>query len=310
MPVTAASCSTAIRSTRWSRSRILRIGISGREGARDGTPPTLFAKPYTLNDDMPDIGAGKSLSALRGLLEVQDPHGEGLSGYPPERTAGRIPLHRHLRLRTAGRPAAERRYAPDQETRARRFLMPCAIPRSEREISRCRRNWPAPICASAMICTTMRLSTPRLEMVVGIAEDMTGRRIRDRYVEFDCFWAQRRMPLRLPVHTAAIAEVSSPDGILTPDEDYLLLADDYNAHLLLIDAGRFSGRKAPCKKRPRGTMRRRFRRRSRRPSCFLLGTLYDNESDNIVGRSVSGSPLRRRSLLAPWRVPPYRDDRV
>lgn len=31
-----------------------------QEGARDGTPPTLFAKPYTLNDDMPDIGAGKA----------------------------------------------------------------------------------------------------------------------------------------------------------------------------------------------------------------------------------------------------------
>lgn len=31
-----------------------------QEGARDGTPPTLFAKPYTLNDDMPDIAAGKA----------------------------------------------------------------------------------------------------------------------------------------------------------------------------------------------------------------------------------------------------------
>lgn len=31
-----------------------------QEGAKDGTPPTLFAKPYTLNDDMPDIAAGKA----------------------------------------------------------------------------------------------------------------------------------------------------------------------------------------------------------------------------------------------------------
>lgn len=31
-----------------------------QEGARDGTPPTLFAKPYTLNDDVPDIGAGNA----------------------------------------------------------------------------------------------------------------------------------------------------------------------------------------------------------------------------------------------------------
>ena len=31
-----------------------------QEGAKDGTPPMIFAKPYTLNDDMPDIGAGKA----------------------------------------------------------------------------------------------------------------------------------------------------------------------------------------------------------------------------------------------------------
>lgn len=31
-----------------------------QEGTKDGNPATLFAKPYTLNDDMPTIGAGKS----------------------------------------------------------------------------------------------------------------------------------------------------------------------------------------------------------------------------------------------------------
>ena len=31
-----------------------------QEVARDGTPPTFFAKLYTLNDDMPDIAAGKA----------------------------------------------------------------------------------------------------------------------------------------------------------------------------------------------------------------------------------------------------------
>lgn len=33
---------------------------TGRYIWQDGTLPTLFAKPYTLNDDMPDIGAGKA----------------------------------------------------------------------------------------------------------------------------------------------------------------------------------------------------------------------------------------------------------
>ena len=40
-----------------------------QEGARDGTPPTLFAKPYTLNDDMPDIAAGKA-SVLFGAFST------------------------------------------------------------------------------------------------------------------------------------------------------------------------------------------------------------------------------------------------
>lgn len=50
------------RNTLWSLVKIK--DTTGRyiwqEGAKDGTPPTLFAKPYTLNDDMPDIGAGKA----------------------------------------------------------------------------------------------------------------------------------------------------------------------------------------------------------------------------------------------------------
>ena len=50
------------RNTLWSLVKIK--DTTGRyiwqEGAKDGTPPTLFAKPYTLNDDMPDIGAGNA----------------------------------------------------------------------------------------------------------------------------------------------------------------------------------------------------------------------------------------------------------
>lgn len=38
-----------------------------QEGAKDGTPPTLFGKSYILNDDIEDIGAGKS-SMLFGDL--------------------------------------------------------------------------------------------------------------------------------------------------------------------------------------------------------------------------------------------------
>jgi len=38
---------------------------------------------------------------------------------------------------------------------------------------------------------------------------------------------------------------------------------------------------------------------------LILGTLYDNESDNIVGRSVSELSLTVEKLLLPWRITPY-----
>lgn len=40
---------------------------------------------------------------------------------------------------------------------------------------------------------------------------------------------------------------------------------------------------------------------------LILGTLYDNESDNLVGRSVSELSLTAEKLLLPWRVTPYGD---
>lgn len=38
---------------------------------------------------------------------------------------------------------------------------------------------------------------------------------------------------------------------------------------------------------------------------LILGTLYDNESDQIVGKSVSELSLTAEKLLQPWRVTPY-----
>ena len=40
---------------------------------------------------------------------------------------------------------------------------------------------------------------------------------------------------------------------------------------------------------------------------LILGTLYDNESDALVGRSVSELPLTAEKLLLPWRVTPSGD---
>ena len=45
----------------------------------------------------------------------------------------------------------------------------------------------------------------------------------------------------------------------------------------------------------------------RAAALLILGTLYDNESDALVGRSVSELPLTAEKLLLPWRVTPYGD---
>ena len=43
---------------------------------------------------------------------------------------------------------------------------------------------------------------------------------------------------------------------------------------------------------------------------LILGTLFDNEADVVVGRSVAQLPLTAERLLQPWRVHPYSSDNV
>uniref|UniRef100_UPI004056C0CC head-tail connector protein n=1 Tax=Alistipes sp. TaxID=1872444 RepID=UPI004056C0CC len=38
---------------------------------------------------------------------------------------------------------------------------------------------------------------------------------------------------------------------------------------------------------------------------LILGTLFDNEADVVVGRSVAQLPLTAERLLQPWRIHPY-----
>lgn len=41
---------------------------------------------------------------------------------------------------------------------------------------------------------------------------------------------------------------------------------------------------------------------------LILGTLFDNEADVVVGRSVAQLPLTVEKLLQPWRVHPYSNE--
>ena len=38
---------------------------------------------------------------------------------------------------------------------------------------------------------------------------------------------------------------------------------------------------------------------------LILGTLFDNEADTVVGRSVASLPMTAEKLLQPWRIHPY-----
>ena len=40
---------------------------------------------------------------------------------------------------------------------------------------------------------------------------------------------------------------------------------------------------------------------------MILATIFDNESDQIIGRSVSELSLTAEKLLLPWRILPYSD---
>lgn len=43
---------------------------------------------------------------------------------------------------------------------------------------------------------------------------------------------------------------------------------------------------------------------------LILGTLFDNESDTLIGRTVSQLPMTAEKLLQPWRIHPYSIDDV
>ena len=38
---------------------------------------------------------------------------------------------------------------------------------------------------------------------------------------------------------------------------------------------------------------------------LILGTLFDNEADTVIGRSVAQIPMTAEQLLQPWRIHPH-----
>ena len=145
----------------------------------------------------------------------------------------------------------------------------------------------------------------KLEMAVGIAEDCTGRIIRQRYVEFNVLLGPDDETAALPIHTSSIVEVSLLGKALT-EEEYFFLNSDYSAVLMFLSPAKFAGQTLRVKAFE-GYTEETIPVAIKAAILLILGTLYDNESDQIVGRSVSELSLTAEKLLAPWRVTPYRD---
>nr|DAH08104.1 MAG TPA: Head Tail Connector Protein [Caudoviricetes sp.] len=147
------------------------------------------------------------------------------------------------------------------------------------------------------------LIAAKLDMAVAVAEDMTGRMIRERRVGFDVLVPTDTPIVRLPVPTSQIERLAVSQ-FLIPEKQYTLLEDDYQP--LLITEPEYLGERISV------TAVVGYNKDTIPPAIkaailLILGTLYDNESDNLVGRSVSELSLTAEKLLLPWRVTPYGD---
>lgn len=147
------------------------------------------------------------------------------------------------------------------------------------------------------------LIAAKLDMAVAVAEDMTGRTIRAKLVIFDVLIPTDAPIVRMPVPTTQIDRLTVSQS-LVPAQDYMLLVDDYEP--MLIVELQYAGERVTV------TAIIGYDKDSLPPAIkaailLILGTLYDNESDNLVGRSVSELSLTAEKLLLPWRVTPYGD---
>lgn len=148
------------------------------------------------------------------------------------------------------------------------------------------------------------LIAAKLDMAVAVAEDLTGRFIRQRSVEVEATLPVVEHPtLRLPVPTTVVERLTVSCEPLS-DDLWQLHADDYTA-CLTFDA--FCGGMQISATLLIGYDEESLPPAIRAAVLLILGTLYDNESDALVGRSVSELPLTAEKLLLPWRVTPYDD---
>lgn len=143
----------------------------------------------------------------------------------------------------------------------------------------------------------------KLDMAIAVAEDMTGRIIREKKVTFDVLIPTDAPLVRLPVPTTQIERLCVSQSLI-PEKDYTLLEDDYTP--MLVTELQYAGERVSIVAIV-GYNKDNIPSAIKAAILLILGTLYDNESDNLVGRSVSELSLTAEKLLLAWRVTPYGD---
>ena len=148
-----------------------------------------------------------------------------------------------------------------------------------------------------------KLVVEKLEMAFAIAEDFTGRLIRPRSVVFNVLLNADGETIHLPMNTQSVSAVSCL-GKKIAAKDYVVMLGDYSQQIMFLKPERI-GREKVTVTAIQGYTKTEIPAALKAAILLLLGTIYDNESDQIVGRSVSELSLTAQKLLDPWRVTPY-----
>lgn len=130
-----------------------------------------------------------------------------------------------------------------------------------------------------------------LAMAFSIAETWTNRNIIPQTMTGVFSVIDNKVYLSDIASVTAVKDSSGNDVIYTVSTDALLtivtVPDGYDQVTVTYNVG-YSTDTLP------GAIRAAI--------LLILGTLYDNEADVVVGRSVSQIPLTAKSLLAPYRI--------
>lgn len=147
-----------------------------------------------------------------------------------------------------------------------------------------------------------KLVAQKLEMAFSIAEDFTGRLIRPKGVVFNVLLNAGSDSIHLPMNPQSVSAVSCL-GKKIPVKDYVVMLGDYSQQIMFLKPELIGGKVTVTA--IQGYTKIAIPAAIQAAILLILGTIYDNESDQIVGRSVSELSLTAQKLLDPWRVTPY-----